>query len=158
VYEQGATSRRVYLPAGTWIDFWNGNEYPGEGWSDIAAPLGNWPLLIRGNSILPTGPVMQYVDQYPTDPLTFTCYMTTDGEASYTLYEDDGSSLAYQSGTFAETTISCSVTPDVTTVEIDEHFNTYRPQRETYVVIVKVGSRTLRQSVKAGQGKIVIRL
>lgn len=158
VYEQGATSRRVYLPAGTWIDFWNGNEYPGEGWSDIEAPLGNWPLLIRGNSILPTGPAMQYVDQYPTDPLTFTCYMTTDGEASYTLYEDDGSTLAYQSGTFAETTISCSVTPDVTTVEIDEHFNAYRPQRETYVVIVKVGSKTLMKSVKAGQGKIVIRL
>ena len=101
---------------------------------------------------------MQYVDQYPTDPLTFTCYMTTDGEASYTLYEDDGSTLAYQSGTFAETTISCSVTPDVTTVEIDEHFNAYRPQRETYVVIVKVGSKTLMKSVKAGQGKIVIRL
>lgn len=158
VYEQGATSRRVYLPAGTWIDFWNGNEYPGEGWSNIEAPLGNWPLLIRGNSILPTGPAMQYVDQYPTDPLTFTCYMTTDGEASFTLYEDDGSTLAYQSGTFAETTISCSVTPDVTTVEIDEHFNAYRPQRETYVVIVKVGSKTLMKSVKAGQGKIAIRL
>lgn len=158
VYEQGATSRRVYLPAGTWIDFWNGKEYPGEGWSDIEAPLENWPLLIRGNSILPTGPVMQYADQHLTDPLTLTCYMTTDGEASYTLYEDDGSTLAYQSGTFAETMISCRVSPDFTTVEIDERFNAYRPQRETYEVIVQVGSQTLRQSVKAGQGKIVVRL
>lgn len=158
VYEQGATSRRVYLPAGTWIDFWNGKEYPGGGWSDIEAPLETWPLLIRGNSILPTGPIMHYADQYPTDPMTFTCYMTTDGEASYTLYEDDSSTLAYQSGTFAETTISCRVSADFTTVEIDERFNTYRPQREMYEVIVQVGSQTLRQSVKAGQGKIVIRL
>lgn len=84
--------------------------------------------------------------------------MTTDGEASYTLYEDDGSTLAYQSGTFAETMISCRVSPDFTTVEIDERFNAYRPQRETYEVIVQVGSQTLRQSVKAGQGKIVVRL
>jgi alpha-glucosidase len=158
IYTQGATSRRVYIPSGTWIDFWNGNEYAGAGWSDIEASLDRWPLLVRGNSILPTGPLMQYIGQYPTDPLTFTCYMATDGLASYTLYEDDGSTLAYQQGAFAETSISCRVTPDFITVEIEERFDAYRPQRETYEVILYVGGKTLRQSAKAGQGKIVIRL
>ncbi|HEY6287438.1 MAG TPA: TIM-barrel domain-containing protein, partial [Ktedonobacteraceae bacterium] len=112
IFEQGATSRNVYLPSGTWFDFWNGNTYPGAGWSEISSPLEQWPLFVRGNSIIPTGPSMQYTDQYPTDPLTFTCYMTGDELANYTLYEDDGSTFEYQNGDFAQISISCRVMGD----------------------------------------------
>lgn len=157
VYTQGARSRRVYLPGGAWCDYWTGDEYPGGGWSDIAAPLDRWPLFVRGNSILPTGPLMQYVDQSPTDPLTWTCYMTTDGLATYRLYEDDGNTLAYQQGTFAFINISCRVAQSVATVEIEEHFDNYRPPRKEYEIIVHMGGQTLRQGAQAGQGKIVIK-
>jgi len=102
--------------------------------------------------------MMQYVDQSPTDPLTFTCYMATDGLASYTLYEDDGSSLAYQQGTSSTIAISCRVQEDFVTVEIEEHFDAFRPQREAYEVIVHTGNRTLQQRVKTGQGTVIIRL
>ena len=27
IYQPGETSKSVYLPAGTWFDYWNGNEY-----------------------------------------------------------------------------------------------------------------------------------
>ncbi len=158
VYQLGATSRSVYLPAGIWFDYWSGQEYPGGGWSEIEAPLDRWPLLIRGNSILPSGPLMQYVDQQPTDPLTFTCYMATEDLASYTLYEDDGSSLAYLQGAFAQIRISCRVSQDVVAVDIEEQFDEFRPQREAYEVIVYAGGRTLQQRVKAGQGNIALRL
>ena len=158
IYKQGVTDWSVYLPEGIWFDYWDGKEYGGRGWSEIATPLERWPLFIRGNSILPTGPMMQYVDQSPTDPLTFTCYMATDGLASYTLYEDDGSSLAYQQGTSATIAISCRVQEDFVTVEIEEHFGAFRPQREAYELIVHTGNRTLQQRVKAGQGKVIIRL
>ena len=157
IYEEGVTSRQVYLPAGSWLDYWTGDEYPGDGWSEIPAPLDRWPLLIRGNSILPSGPVMQFANERPTDPLTFTCYMATDGLASYTLYVDDGTSQAYRNGAFAQTSVSCRVTADFITVEIEEQFSSYRPQRDWYEVVVRVGSRVLRESVKAGQGKVVVR-
>ena len=110
IYEQGATKRDVYLPPGLWYSYWDYQEYPGGGWTEIEAPLERWPLLVRSDSILVTGPLMQYTGQIATDPLTITCFMATDGQASYTLYEDDGSSQAYNNGKFAETTISCSVT------------------------------------------------
>ncbi len=154
VYEPGANSRSVYLPAGIWFDYWSGAEYPGDGWSELPAPLERWPLLVRGNSILPTGPVMQYVGQSPTDPLTFTCYMATDGLANYRLYEDDGATLAYRNGTFAEISVNCRVSGDLVEVEIEERFASYRPQRETYDIIVYTGGRVLRQRVQAGQGKV----
>ena len=158
IYEQGATSRSVYLPAGTWFDYWSGQEYPGAGWSEIPAPLERWPVLVRGNSIIATGPLMQYTDQHPTDPITFTCYIAEDGLANYTLYEDDGATFAYQNGNFAQTSISCRVDGDLVIVEIEERFDTYRPQREWYDIIVYAGGRTFQQRVKAGQGKIVVHL
>ena len=158
IYEKGATSRSVYLPAGTWFDYWDGTMYPGAGWSDISAPLERWPLLVRGDRIIPSGPVMQYTDERPTEPLTITCYMTGDGLANYRLYEDDGRTMAYASGTFAETAISCRVNGDVATVEIEEHYSGYRPQREWYEIVVFAGGRVLRERVKAGQGKVVVRL
>lgn len=158
IYEPGVTSRTVYLPAGTWIDYWTGQEYPGAGLSEIPAPLQHWPLLVRGNSIIPTGPLMQYTDQHPTDPLTFTCYMTEDGLTSYTLYEDDGATFANENGNFALTSISCRVEYDLVIVEIDEQFDTYRPPREWYEIVVYAGSRVWRQQVKAGQGKVTVHL
>jgi alpha-glucosidase len=160
VLEEGATRRSVYLPKGQWFDYWDGTEYTGGATSEIAAPLDRWPLLVRGNSILPSGPVLQYVDQQPTDPLTFTCYMATDGQASYTLYEDDGSTQAYRNGAYATTTISCRVLEDnvTVTVRIDEQHTGYQPVREAYELVVHVGNRTLLQRVKAGQGTVIVRV
>ncbi|HVB62996.1 MAG TPA: TIM-barrel domain-containing protein, partial [Ktedonobacteraceae bacterium] len=158
IYMPGVTSRRVYLPQGVWFDYWSGEEYPGAGWSDLPAPLERWPLLVRGDSILPSGPLMQYTSERPTDPLTFTCYMATDALANYTLYEDDGASQAYRDGSFAETRISCQAFEGGATVEIEERFTHYRPRRETYEIVVHVGGKTLRQSVRAGQEEIVVRL
>jgi alpha-glucosidase len=158
IYEPGVTSRRVYLPEGAWFDFWSGQEYPGAGWSELPAPLARWPFLIRGNSILPTGPLMQHTGELPTDPLTLTCYMTANGLANFKLYEDDGSSLAYRAGSFAETRITCRASDEGATVEIEERFNRFRPQRETYEIVVHIGGKTLRQTVQAGQGETVVRL
>lgn len=158
ILEQGATSRNVYLPKGQWFDYWDGTEYPGEATSELSAPLDSWPLLVRGNSILPSGPLMQHIDQQATDPLTFTCYMATDGQASYTLYEDDGSTQAYRNGAYATTDVSCRVAGDAITVRIDEQHRGYQPQRTAYEIVVHVGNRTMKQSVKAGQGTVVVKL
>ncbi len=158
IYEPGASGRRVYLPAGNWFDYWDGSEYPGNGWSDIPAPLERWPLFVRGNSIIPGGPPMQYTGQHATDPLTFTCYMAEDGLAHYTLYEDDGSTMAYRDGAFAQTSISCRVDREGTEVSIEERHTNYHPQREWYEVIVHVGGQIFQQRVKAGRGKIEFRL
>lgn len=158
VSQGGATSREVYLPEGGWIDFWDGTHYHGNVSAEINAPLERWPLFVRQNSILPTLPVMQHVDQVPDAPLTFTCYMGGDGEAAYTLYEDDGSSLAYQRGEYAEIRLSCGVTTlNAITVEIEEHFHKYRPRHKHYELIVHYGGQVYTKQLEVGKGKQVIR-
>jgi len=157
VAKPGQTTRSVYLPAGPWFDYWDGTEYPGGTISDIPAPIDRWPLLVRGNSILPSGPVLQYADQLSEEPLTFTCYMATDGLASYTLYEDDGSTQAYRKGASAQTSISCRVAGDAITVRIDEEHTGYKPPWREYEIIMRVGGRVLQQRVSTGQGSVTMR-
>ena len=48
VLTQGATSRRLYLPEGTWFDVWTGAELSGGQWVDHPAPLGSPPVFSRG--------------------------------------------------------------------------------------------------------------
>lgn len=158
IYAPGATSRAVYLPAGTWFDYWTGQPYIGGGRNEIAAPLERWPLLVSSNSILPSGPLMQFTDQRATDPLTFTCYMDTDGQASYTLYDDDGATFAYKKGAFARTSISCRVDQGEAIVEIEEQFERYQPRRKEYEIIVHAGGKIRNERVSAGQGRVELHL
>jgi alpha-glucosidase/alpha-D-xyloside xylohydrolase len=106
VFELGATSRKLTLPAGQWWDFWTGKSLEGGRVVTLDAPLESMPLLVRAGAIVPTGPVKQYADEPSTEPLTITVYPGADG--SFTLYEDDGQSFAYEHGDFAEISLRWS--------------------------------------------------
>lgn len=151
ICEEDATRRAVYLPTDHWFDYWSGQEYRGGHSYEIEAPLERWPLFVRANSILPMGPLMQHTGERASDPLTIHCYMREGGEASYTLYEDDGATQAYTRGLFAETFITCRAGANSAVVEIEERFDHYHPQRAWYEVIVHLNGRELTRRVQAGQ-------
>jgi alpha-glucosidase (family GH31 glycosyl hydrolase) len=47
VVEEGATTRRLYLPGGEWRDFWTGAAVAGGQWLTVAAPLDRIPVFVR---------------------------------------------------------------------------------------------------------------
>jgi len=47
ILEKGARSREVYLPDGTWIDFWSGDKIEGGQWIDYPAQLDEIPVFVR---------------------------------------------------------------------------------------------------------------
>jgi alpha-D-xyloside xylohydrolase len=97
----GATSRSVYLPSGTsWTDFWTGTTYTGGQTITAAAPINLIPIYARAGSIVPMGPAEQYTNQTPATPVEVRIYPGANG--SFTLYEDDGTTMAYQSGAFTQ--------------------------------------------------------
>ena len=53
VTEYKARSRPVYLPAGTWYDFWTGKRFTGGTAVTADAPLEAMPLFVRAGSIVP---------------------------------------------------------------------------------------------------------
>lgn len=96
VCEEGATSRRVYLPQGEWYDFWTGERTHGGREINRDVDLETLPLFVRAGAILPLGPVKQYTGEKVDGPLTVTIYPGADG--SFLLYEDDGKSFDYRKG------------------------------------------------------------
>ena len=109
VYRPGMRHRTVYLPAGEWYDWWSGQSYqPSQGQTILqAAPLDSLPMFVRGGTILPLGPVMQYSDEKPLDRLTLEIFPDAHGWANGQLYEDDGLSFAYQQGQSCLTRYGC---------------------------------------------------
>ena len=96
VFEKGATSRRVYLPRGSWYDFWTGERADGGREIERPVDLETMPLYVRAGAILPLGPVKQYTSEKVDGPLSVTIYPGADG--SFLLYEDDGRSFNYRKG------------------------------------------------------------
>lgn len=98
--EKPATlTRKVYLPAGTWYDFWTGNTTSGGRIIDAFAPIEHLPLFVKAGSILPLGPQVQYAQEKPDAPLEIRVYRGADG--SFTLYDDAGDGDSYEHGEHA---------------------------------------------------------
>jgi alpha-glucosidase len=83
------------IPAG-----WAKVRLPGETCDDPDLP----ELYLRPGAAVPTGPVMQFVDERPLDRVTLLVYLDARGEASGTLYEDAGDGYGYRSGEYRLTT------------------------------------------------------
>jgi alpha-D-xyloside xylohydrolase len=63
------------------------------------APIDIIPLLIKGGSIIPMGPFLQYSTEKPADPIELRIYPGADG--NFTLYEDENDNYNYEKGIYA---------------------------------------------------------
>jgi alpha-glucosidase/alpha-D-xyloside xylohydrolase len=115
VYEQGATSRDVYLPAGEWYDWWTNQRTAGGRTVARAVDLATRPIYVRAGAIIPFDPVRQYTSQLVDGPTTLRVYPGADG--AFTLYEDDGISQRYLSGEGSWTRITWNDTGRSLTIE-----------------------------------------
>jgi alpha-D-xyloside xylohydrolase len=104
VTHPAAKSRSVYLPAGTWYDFWTGEKLEGGRTIEAAAPVEILPLFVRAGSILPMGPIVQHSGEGLYEPLEVRVYRGADGE--FTLYEDDNDGYAYERGEYRLTKLA----------------------------------------------------
>lgn len=96
--------REVYLPAGTWFDYWTGQRLDGGRMLRVDAPLDHLPLYVRGGSIVPSTQPMNHTGEKAWSPLRFDIYPDATGAAHGSLYEDDGLTPAHERGAFRRTT------------------------------------------------------
>jgi alpha-D-xyloside xylohydrolase len=94
VSDQGATSRSVYLPAGTdWYNFWTNERLHGGQTVEAAAPIDTIPLFVRAGSILPLGAPVDSA-QKKQEIATVRVYPGRD--CDFALFQDDGTTYAYE--------------------------------------------------------------
>ena len=91
------TTWPVYLPQEClWYNFWTETSYEGGQAIETEAPLDTLPLYVRAGSIIPLGPVQEWIGQETDEELEIRIYPGADG--TFTLYEDEGDSYRYEQG------------------------------------------------------------
>jgi len=148
VYQDANVRDDIYLPAGKWIDYWDGTVFNGPiVLNSYAAPLDKLPVFVKAGAIIPMYPEMLFDREKPKDPVTFDVYPF--GKSSFSLYEDDGTTQAYRKGASARTPIeveapkSLDVPKAQITVKVGAASGTYKgmPASRSYMVDVHVPAK-----------------
>lgn len=96
VTQQGATRRTVYMPAGyDWYNYWTNERLHGGQTITVDAPIDTLPLFIKAGAIVPLGSEVQSA-QTPQKIASVRVYSGANG--SFTLFQDDGNTYAYERG------------------------------------------------------------
>jgi alpha-D-xyloside xylohydrolase len=115
VYEYKKTSRDVYLPKGEgWYDLYSGKFYAGGQKINADAPYEKMPVFVKAGSIISFGPELQYVNEKPADTITLNVY--TGKNASFNLYEDEGTNYNYEKGAYTTIPINYNETARTITI------------------------------------------
>jgi alpha-glucosidase/alpha-D-xyloside xylohydrolase len=97
VVEKGATTRKLYLPRGDWIDWWTNAPQKGGQWIERPVDLATMPIYVKAGAIIPIDPVRQWTGEKTDEPTTLRIFPGAAGE--FTLYDDDGHSMNYADST-----------------------------------------------------------
>jgi hypothetical protein len=122
--DQNATQRDVYLPAGDWVNYHTNEWLHSTGQTFVGQPvlqdgLFRLPTYARAGAILPKmfvddktmNVVGKRTDGSTRNELIVRVY-ASKVPSSFTLYEDDGETIAYQSGAVRTTAISQQLAGD----------------------------------------------
>lgn len=114
VLEEGARTRRVYLPGGgPWCDVRRGAWHAGGTTVDLPAPLDEIPLLAPAGAIIPLGKAARHGGPEPDDLREVYVFPhPAAGDGEFTLIEDDGESLAYREGEVTRLQLVLRATPE----------------------------------------------
>ncbi|HEX3051214.1 MAG TPA: DUF5110 domain-containing protein, partial [Aggregatilineaceae bacterium] len=137
---------QVYLPAGEWYNYYTNDYFDSQGeWFELPVTVDGVfrvPLLVRAGAVIPVMDVDeqtlnmlgQRADGSADNRLILKVYGTQQ-EGRLTLFEDDGETIAYQSGAVRETIITHSGA----VVEIAPAVGTYAdalPQRPVEIRLI----------------------
>ena len=137
VLDLTATTRKVYLPAGTWREYatgkrWNGGQTiavdtDNKTWSDI-------PLFVRDGSVVATEAVVDNTDAMRPKEIVLDVFASKDDPSNWTMYDDDGASYAYEKGAYFKQGVRTGWTGDKFTVDLQAPEGTFATSVSSYVV------------------------
>lgn len=137
----------IYLPEGTWIDYFTGEKYTGNCVvNSFAASLWKLPLFVKNGAIIPMANPNNNVSEINKGIRAYEIYPY--GNSSFTEYDDDGISEEYRQGKGVTTKIESSV---------DKKNNvtvTIHPAKGSFNDFVKEKSTEFRINVTAKPKKV----
>ena len=108
VVEHGVSTHTLYLPAGTWFDYFRGTRFKGGQTINYSVDPNTWqdiPIFVRAGSIVATQPVEDYVDQQAFKEVALDVFPAKE-PARFVYYDDDGVTYAYERGIYYRQSIA----------------------------------------------------
>ena len=153
VLRPGERNRTVYLPRGTWFDFWTGRPHSGEQSISVPVTISSIPVFVRAGAFIYQQPVVQHTGEMSGQPLRVSVYPAQSSTS--TLYEDDGHTLQYRNGVFSKRRFTQTRTSDRdgrdqhATVEIAAAEGSYRPAARPLVLSIRWSGEPRSVSIRA---------
>jgi alpha-glucosidase len=148
VLYEGANERQVYLPKGTWFDYWTGRQFAGGQTIHSPVTLDSIPMFVRGGGFIFRQPVVQNTGEMPGKPLRILIAPAKESESS--LYEDNGESLDYRQGVFMKRRFHQTRDDRQTIVSVSAPEGTYRPAARDLMLETWVDHEPKNISMKVG--------
>lgn len=136
----------VWFPQGEWYNYFTGERIVSDSSGTerlIAADINEFPVYVKGGVPIPMQPYTPRMGTAPLKTLVLRCYPGPSG--SFTLYEDDGKTVAYRNGQSATTKLTSSRSGNVTTLTVEPTAGTYAGQiteRELILHLPGLGAST----------------
>ena len=129
------TYRVLYLPEGTWINYWTEEELT-SGYHLIEAKLDILPIYIKKGTFIAQGGLKQSTDEKEQDLRIhyYTASQTVDIQ-SFELYDDDGETFGYQKGDYLRLLITCNKKENRLNFDIKKE-GTYAPSWKTWKLVI----------------------
>jgi len=143
VVDKGATSRSLYLPHGTWYDFWTREKIEGGREVTCKVDLETIPVYVRAGAVIPMGPVKQYSDEAIDGPLTLWVHPGADG--TFSLYEDDGKTFDYRKHEFMRVNIAWNDQQRRLSMRLANGSKMFAPMRRN--IVVRVAGETVTREM-----------
>lgn len=159
VVKQNAASIELYLADDEpYYDYYDNNLYQGRGYKTIATPLDYNPLFVHGGHIVTRRDRQRRSAELTRhDPITLLVALDNKGAANGTLYQDDGETFRYESGSylfrefqFHESTLTTNnLHPDPASAEsYDRSISGIKIER---VILIGFGRRATSAKVTRGR-------
>ena len=130
----------IYLPEGTWIDYWNGDAYEGGRIiNEYDAPLWKIPVFVKADAIIPMTNPNNNPSQIRSDYRAYEIYasdkyMHKFYNTTFDVYDDDGTTEAYRTGKHTSTHIEFKTGKGKLSIAIGEtrgSFDGFEKRKET---------------------------
>lgn len=146
----------IYLPEGTWIDYFTGEKYAGNSiLNSFDAPIWKLPVFVKNGAIIPMANPNNNVSEINKTNRIYELYPF--GKTAFTEYDDDGATEAYKLGKGASTLIESELDQKnnaVVTINATKgDFEGFIKEKTTELV-VNVTEKPKKLIAKVGKDKI----
>lgn len=145
----------VYMPEGTWFDFWTNERKESTGES-IPAEFDHsqygGPVYIREGAIIPFQHVARHACERPLDTLVLNIWPADKGE--YTFWEDDGTTYDHEKGAIARTRFSYEKSGRELQISVDPVQGSYNGMHANRVYEMQITLDRSPRSIRVGDTRI----